>query len=376
MKKKVFIIVNHPKNILVFRLQLILDLNNSGYEVIICSINDDKSVLELRKHNIDFIPIRMQSSGLSPVKDIIALIDLYKKIKRGLPDFVVNLTIKPNIYGSIAAHFAGVKNIYSFMTGLGYVFTGRGIKRKVIKFFAKSLYRRALSYNKKVFFENDDDLSAFVSAKLIDQHKTVLLNGCGVDVDKFCLMDLPDNFCFLLIARLLKDKGVMEYVQAARIIKKKYPQVIFKLIGGWAGKGNPSAIKEKIITGWQQEGVVDFLPVVDDVRPTINSASVYVLPSYREGTSKAVLEAMAMGRPIITTDVPGCRQTVLSGENGYLVPAKNIEQLAAAMERFVLQPELAIKMGKVSRKIIEEKYDVHKVNGVILDTFVNVEDIK
>ncbi|MGD9153341.1 MAG: glycosyltransferase family 4 protein [Gammaproteobacteria bacterium] len=367
MKKKVFIIVNHPKNILVFRSQLILDFKNNGYEVVICSINDSKSVFELKKRNIRFIPIRMQSSGISPIKDIIALVDLYKQIKKESPDIVVNFTIKPNIYGSIAAHFAGVKNIYSFMTGLGYVFTGHGIKRSIVRFFTKFLYKQAFVCNRKVFFENIDDLNIFINNKLIDQHKAILLNGCGVDIDRFRLVDLPDRFCFLLIARLLKDKGVVEYVQAARIIKKKYPQVSFKLIGGWTGKDNPSAIKEKIVAGWRQEGVVDFLPVVDDVRPVINSASIYVLPSYREGTSKAVLEAMAMGRPIITTDVPGCRQTIQHGKNGYLVPARNVKELALAMEKFILQPNLMKKMGAVSRKIVEEKYDVRKVNGVILD---------
>ncbi|MGD9107965.1 MAG: glycosyltransferase family 4 protein [Gammaproteobacteria bacterium] len=368
MTKKVLIVVNHPRNILTYRLNLISSLKNHGYSVITCAANDDKIALKLKKKNIEFIPIDMQPGGISPIRDIISLFSLLKHIKQISPDIVINYTIKPNIYGSIAARLAKVKNIYSVMTGLGYVFTGNNLKRKFIRFFAKRLYKLAFSQNRKVFFQNQDDLLLFVNKKIVNKEHTVLLNGSGVDINEFPLQQFPDYRCFLLISRLLKDKGVMEYMQAAKIIKQKYPEVKFKLLGSWEDKLNPALIKKNLVDQWKQEGIVDFLETTDDVRPAMGSASVYVLPSYREGTSKSVLEAMAMGRPIITTDVPGCRQTVQHGLNGYLVPARDAEELAAAMERFILRPELISVMGKESRKIAEEKYDVHKVNSVILGT--------
>jgi len=367
MTKKILIIVNHPRNILIYRTNLIASFEGAGYSVITCAANNDKVAFELRKKNIRFVPIYMQSGGISPIRDVIFLFKLYKFIKRERPDMVMNYTIKPNIYGSIAARLAGIKNIYSVMTGLGYVFTGGGFKRKAIRFLANKLYKKALGYNKKVFFQNNDDLFLFVNNKIVDEKKVVLLNGSGVDVQRFLPAGFPEKQSFLLITRMLKDKGVIEYVRAARIIKAKYPEVKFKLLGGWKKDLNPTAIKKSVIDQWKSEGVVDFLEETDDVRPIIGSTSVYVLPSYREGTPKSILEAMAMGRPIITTDVPGCRQTVQHGKNGYLVPAKNVTQLVEAMEKFILQPGLVEKMGQVSRKIAEENYDVHKVNSVILD---------
>lgn len=367
MVKRILIIVNHPKNLLIYRHQFMLDLQQRGYAVSACAPYDRVVADKLHQMNVKFIPIKMQTSGISPIRDSVTLFRLFRIIKKYSPTIIINYTIKPTIYGSIAARLCGIRRIYSVITGLGYVFSNND-KVRLIRKLVQLLYKISLRYNKKVFFQNPDDIKLFVINKLLDANKSILINGSGVDLQKFQPVAFPDKCCFLLISRLLKSKGIFEYVEAANIIKQKYPKVQFKFIGGWAGNSNPETIEQKQVDELRQNGAVEFLDVVDDIRPIIKATTVYVLPSfYREGTPRSILESMAMGKPIITTDMPGCREAVKHGVNGYLVPAKNVKKLAAAMEKFILQPELAVKMGKESRKIAEEKYDVHKVNGIILD---------
>ena len=197
------------------------------------------------------------------------------------------------------------------------------------------------------------------------QDKAVLVNGSGVDIDVFRSESFPSSPSFLLIARLIKDKGVYEYAKAARIIKQRHPEVKFRLVGFI--DNNPSAISEQDLNAWIEEGIIEFLGYLLDVRPAIADSSVYILPSfYPEGTPHSVLEAMAMGRAIITTDTPGCRETVENGENGFLIPAKDVSSLVDAIEQFILQPTKVELMGQASRQIAEQKYDVHKINAVML----------
>ena len=226
----------------------------------------------------------------------------------------------------------------------------------------------ALKGNTKVFFQNPDDMELFAELNLIrGTEQAVLINGSGVDIEHYReVRPVTEKIVFLLIARLIRDKGLYEYVEAARIIKQHYPEVVFRLVGPF--DSNPTAISEATVNQWQGEGVIEYAGETKDVRPYIAGSSVYVLPSYREGTPRTVLEAMSMGRPIITTDAPGCRETVIHGKNGYLVPVKNLDALVEALERFIANPELIPIMGKESRKIAEEKYDVRKVNATILNT--------
>ena len=217
-----------------------------------------------------------------------------------------------------------------------------------------------------MFFQNPDDETLFRKFRLLPETvPSFVVNGSGVDVAEYSVAPLPDKPCFLLIARLLGDKGLREYAQAAQLVKSVYPEAVFRLVG-WIDD-NPDAITQRELDQWVDSGLLEFLGRLDDVRPAISGCSVYVLPSYREGTPRTVLEAMAMGRAVITTDAPGCRETVVDGDNGFLVPVKDINALADAMIKMVDTPGLAASMGERSRRIAEEKYDVHKVNAAMLE---------
>jgi glycosyltransferase involved in cell wall biosynthesis len=251
------------------------------------------------------------------------------------------------------------------ITGLGYSFLGRGIKSKLLQFVVCILYRVALKKNKNVFFQNPDDLELFVDRKLVRYEQAVLIAGSGINLNQFTVTKIfTKPAIFLLVARLLKDKGILEYVEAARHIKAKYPKAVFQLLGPF--DNNPSSISKSKILEWDHEGVIDYLGETKDVRPFISKSNIFVLPSYREGTPRSTLEAMAMGRPVITTDVPGCRETVINGQNGFLVPSKNIESLVKAMEYFLINFESIPQMGTNSRKLVELKFNVHKVNMIII----------
>ena len=217
-----------------------------------------------------------------------------------------------------------------------------------------------------MFFQNPDDEALFREFQLLPETvPSTVVNGSGVDVAEYSVAPLPDKPCFLLIARLLGDKGVREYAQAAQLVKAVYPEAVFRLVG-WIDD-NPDAITQRELDQWVGSGLLEFLGRLDDVRPAISDCSVYVLPSYREGTPRTVLEAMAMGRAVITTDAPGCRETVVDGDNGFLVPVKDVNALADAMIKMVATSGLAASMGERSRRIAEEKYDVHKVNAAMLE---------
>jgi len=227
------------------------------------------------------------------------------------------------------------------------------------------LYRSALKTNRVVFFQNNDDKALFQQLKLVPSDKElVVVNGSGIDVSIFTPATLPKQCDFLLIARLLGDKGVREYAQAAKQLKLSHPSITCRLVG-WIDD-NPEAIEQSELDEWVNGGYIDFAGHLTNVQPAIAECAVYVLPSYREGTPRTVLEAMAMGRPIITTDAPGCRETVTNGENGYLVPVQDSESLYQKMVQLVESPELVKQMGEVSRKMVEHKFDVHKVNHAML----------
>jgi len=245
-----------------------------------------------------------------------------------------------------------------------YLFTGE--RKGFFSSLVRRLYRFSIGKAGKVFFQNPDDKALFEDVGILSPTAdVVVVNGSGIDVDAFKQTPLPaGDMIFLMIARLLGDKGVREYAEAAARVREVQPNARFQL-AGWIDE-HPDAISRQELSAWIKDGSIEFLDYLDDVRPAIEASTVYVLPSYREGTPRTVLEAMAMGRPIITTDAPGCRETVIDGENGFLVPVRSVTELVAAMERFIDNRELAVVMGKRSRQIAEEKYDVHKVNEVML----------
>jgi glycosyltransferase involved in cell wall biosynthesis len=286
-------------------------------------------------------------------------------VRKTRPDIVLSYTIKPVIYASIAAWLAGVNRRYVLVTGLGFNFTES--RDGAVTHLVRWLYKFALGKVNKVFFQNPDDKASFEDMRVVSPAtSSVVVNGSGIDVGAFKDKPLPSgDIVFLMIARLLGDKGVREYAEAAARIREIFPNARFHL-AGWIDE-HPNAISRQELESWIENGTIEFLGYLDDVRPEIEAATVYVLPSYyREGTPRTVLEAMAMGRPIITTDAPGCRETVVDGYNGFLIPVKSVSGLVEAMQRFIENPDLAAEMGKRSREVAEDKYDVRKVNDVML----------
>lgn len=366
-KTKFLLIASFPESILTFRGSLIASLLSRGLDVNVAAPglpvgNALRGALEAKGVQVHNIPL--QRTGINPIKDSLLLWRLFLLIRTTQPDFVLGYTIKPLIYGSLSAWLARVPHRYALVTGLGFAFTGE--RRGFLRFLIKRLYRLAFGKADKVFFQNPDDQGLFRELGIL-AHKTpsVVVNGSGVDLTDYGVVPLPDSPPkFLMIARLLGDKGVREYAKAAREIRNGNPDIRFGLVG-WIDV-NPDAISKAELDAWVEEGTIEFLGRLDDVRPAIADTTVYVLPSYREGTPRTVLEAMAMGRPIITTDAPGCRETVIDGENGFLVPTHSVDDLVAAMQKFIDDPALAERMGKRSREIAEDKYDVHKVNAVML----------
>lgn len=362
---KIVIIAGYAKSLINFRGELIKSMVGQGHQVIAMApeIGFD---LELKSIGAQYIPIPLHRTGLNPLKDLSSFITLVRTIKNLKPDIVLSYTIKPVIYGSLAARLLKIKNTFSMITGLGYAFSGNSISQRMLGYVVRFLYKQALVNNKKIFFQNPDDLAVFETLNILtDKNRAVLINGSGVDTDKFAFTKAKKHpLSFLLIARLLWDKGIGEYVEAARMLKPRYQEVSFKILGPL--DSNPKSISATTVNSWHSDGVVEYLGETDDVRPYIADISVYVLPSYREGTPRSVLEAMSMGRPVITTDAPGCRETVRSGVNGFLVPVKDNYALAEAMEYFIRNPEMVSVMGAKSREIAVEKYDVNKVNRVIM----------
>lgn len=365
---KFLVVAGLAESLINFRGPLILALKRKGFQVHVAApslpagqpVRAQLEALGLQVHNIP-----VARTGTNPFSDLKTLWALWRLMREVKPNAVLGYTIKPVIYGTFAAWLAGVPQRFALITGLGYAFQGDG-NRGRLQALVQQLYALALARVQKVFFQNPDDQALFKQRGLLAVNTpSCVVNGSGVDVASFSVQPLPvGSVNFLLIARLLGDKGVREFVGAARQVKAVHPQAQFTVVG-WIDS-NPDAIQQHELDDWVAAGTIHFMGRLSDVRPAIAACSVYVLPSYREGTPRTVLEAMAMGRAIITTDAPGCRETVVHGDNGLLVPVKSVDELAQAMCRFIDEPGLTGAMGARSRFIAEEKYDVHKVNAVML----------
>ncbi len=377
MKTKRFLLIaSHPNSLTNFRWDLINKLKEKGFEVHTASPDLDDSNPNKQKLNDAGIithDIYMQRTGMSPKNDLLTIRNLFQLIKELQPEYVLAYTIKPVVYGMIAAYYAKVPHRIALITGLGYVFQSSENDTKKVQFIKKitrSLYKLALSKTNLVFFQNSDDEQLFRQLNILTpMQNSAIVNGSGVNTKTFAQVPLPavngHAVNFLFIARLLNDKGVQEYAAAARIIKAKYPEAIFHIVGYL--DSNPSSISQAELDSWIEDGTIQYWGRLSDVRPAIEAAHVFVLPSYREGTPRTVLESMSMGRAIITTNAPGCRQTVEVNRNGFLVEVKAVEGLADAMEKFITQPALIQTMGQASREIAETKYDVEIVNQFMFD---------
>jgi glycosyltransferase involved in cell wall biosynthesis len=357
-----------PESLINFRGPLLRAMVAAGHEVhALAPPADDTVVAALAAMGVRYHAVPLSRTGLNPWRDLVVLYALLGLFRTLRPDFLLAYTIKPVIYGCLAARMAGAARCYAMITGLGYTFAATGVKGRLVGGLARCLYRLALRCAERVFFQNPDNLQLFEKAGLPHrQGQAVLINGSGVDLDYYAPAPLPATPSFLMIARLLRDKGIVEFAEAARLVKQRYPDARFRL-AGWMD-ANPTAVSKAMLDAWTQEGVIEYLGHLQDVRPAIADAAVYVLPSYHEGMPRTVLEAMSMGRPVITTAVPGCRETVIQGQNGLLVPVSDAAALADAMCFFIEQPEQAAEMGVASRRLAEARFDVHQVNHVILKT--------
>jgi glycosyltransferase involved in cell wall biosynthesis len=396
------LLIGGPPSMLVnFRGPLIRAMRAKGLTVFAAANGQDADTeSRLASWGVEYCPIRIARSGMNPLVDIVTLFDLFRLMRRIKPDIVLAYTIKPVVYGGLAARWAGVPSIYSLVPGLGYAFMDTASTRqKLAGQIARSLYRMSLRHSRRVFFQNPDDADTFVATGLVVPERAVVVNGSGVDLEHFPFVEMNHASVFggatrphggtdrpvrfLLIARLLWDKGIGEYVAAARNVKRKYPSTEFHLIGPF--DSNPSRLTARDVTAWQDEGLIRFHGPQADVRPFLRDCHVFVLPSfYREGTPRTVLEAMATGRAVITTDAPGCRETVLRtdgghmdarrsefqklqmGSNGILVPVKDPDALAAAMEFFIENPQQMAVMGRAGRHYAQQRYDVRAVNETML----------
>jgi glycosyltransferase involved in cell wall biosynthesis len=326
---------------------------------------DEKLGDRLRAIGAEPHEVPLENQSLSPLAMLRTVGALTRAFAALSPDAVIAYTVKPVTLGAAAAARARVPRFVSLITGVGYAFSGgNSIKRRLSEFAATFLYRRALRRSSAIVFQNPDDRDLFRARGLLPERpEPVLVGGSGIDLVQFSPAPLPDGCRFLMISRLLGDKGLREYGEAARRLKAKYPEARFALVGYI--DNSPDAVSRDELAAIEAGGV-EFLGRMDDVRSAIAECNVYVLPSYREGTPRSVLEAMAMGRAIVTTDAPGCRQTVDDGRNGFLAEPRDAGSLQAAMERFITDPTLIAPMGAESRRIAQERFDVNKVNEQML----------
>jgi len=365
-RRKILVIASLAESLTGFRAPLLSAMVARGHCVTACAPAADASIRStLARMGVEYRELPVDRAGLNPTRDVQLMLSLHRLMRESTPDIVLSYTAKPVIYGSLMARLCGVPEVFALITGLGYGFTATGPEACLTRAVLRRLYRAGLRDNRVVFFQNPDDERFFREIGLLRrQTRSVLVNGSGVDVEGFRPVPFPPSISFLMIARLLSLKGVHEYARAAQIVRARHPGVPFRLVG-WIDD-TPDAIREQDLRRWIDAGTIEFLGKLDDVRPALADASVYVLPSHREGTPRTVLEAMAMGRPVVTTDAPGCRETVKDGCNGFLVPVGDAQALAAALERFILSPGLIEEMGRASRRVAVEKYDVHNVNTVML----------
>jgi len=350
---RIAIVINTSWNIFNFRYSLVKALLAEGHEVIAVAPKDSYSQ-RLIEAGCTFVPVPMEK-GTNPFKDLQLTWRLYNTYKQIKPDVVLHYTIKPNIYGAIAAHFSKVPAINN-VSGLGTVF----IVKDHISAIALKLYKYSFRFPAKVFFQNEDDRTLFLRHDLVASDKTDVLPGSGIDLKRFrpaLTFKRQQPFTFLKIARVLYEKGIVEYIEACKLVKKRHPEVKCQLLG-LVDERSRSGIKREKLDEWLATGVIEYLGTTDDVAPVIEQADCVVLPSYREGTPRTLLEAAAMGKPLIATNVPGCREVVQDGVNGLLCRVRSAEDLAAKMLHMLYLPALKLQeMGRQSRMIAETRFD-------------------
>jgi len=370
-RKRIVVVASLTRSLVNFRLELLKAMVGAGHEVIALAPDEDEEALaDLSRIGVKFQRIPMARAGTNPLSDLRTLQALYRQMLQLAPDILLAYTMKPIIYGGLAARLAGVQQRFALFTGFGFIFSDgmKGLRPAILRRLSVSLYRSALVGCEAVFAYNDADVSDIRHhAMVTPATPMIIIPGSGVDLALFAASPPPPGPpVFLLIARLLREKGISEFAAAARILKEKYSAARFQILGPF--DPSPLAISKAEMDRWTSEGAVEYLGETRDVRPYLTASTVFVLPSYyREGIPRSALEALATGRPIITTSAPGCRETVIDSENGFQVAPRDVEGLAAAERAFLEDEGLATRMGARSRKFAEERFDVHKVNDILLE---------
>lgn len=372
---EICILGNQARATYLFWRVLMRRMRDAGHSVF-CLLppGDDATEQTLRGElDVDIVHFRLDRKGVNPIHDIATFLDLQRILGERRPDLLFATTIKPVIYGCLAAKRVGIPHIYATITGLGYAFEADTFFKKCVNRLSIFLYHRALHGIEGVFFQNRDDATLFSHAGILDASSRVLFaRGTGVDTGHFAPAPLPgteDGFVFLMVGRLLEAKGYRDYVEAAKLLAPRFPGTHFRILG--PREQGLGSIGDEELASWQEEGVVEYLGEASDVRPHLSACHVLVLPSWREGTPTSVMEAMSTGRAAIVSDVPGCREVVHDGVNGLLVPARDPLALAGAMERFLANPSLAATMGARGRAVAVDVFDAQVVaSGILADMSV------
>ena len=362
--KRVVIVINSAWQGYNFRLNLARALRNNNYDVIFVAPNDDKYSYKL-KNEFDFQSVNFYADSINPINDLKVFFSLYRLFKKIKPDIVLNFTIKPNIYSTFAAKTLGVDSINN-ITGLGTVF----IRKTVITHVVKLLYKVSMSLSTHVFFQNSDDKTYFVNSKLVNVDKCSTIPGSGVDTKKFTPARVInfETFRFLMVARVIRDKGVYEYIDAAKILRERYSNIEFGLLGE-IGSQNRTSISKQEILNFHRTGTIKYLGKTDNVREHLMKSSCVVLPSYREGSPRSLMEAMSMKIPVVATDVTGCRHIVDDSINGYLCKVKDPVDLARNMEKVIkLTTSERKKMGVMARKKMKNIYD----ESIVINNYLDI----
>lgn len=361
INKKLLFVVNDDWFFISHRLPIAIKAKELGFDVHVATGSyEGKSKLET--YGFTHHVFSIARAKVNPFQDLVTIFSLFRLYRNIKPDILHHITIKPVLYGGIAARLAGVKNVVSAISGLGVIFIAQGIIPNIKKTLVSILYRLALGSKYGITItQNEDDQKIIAKLAGLSESQQRLIKGSGVDLDKFKMTLLPDT-CekkVILLARMLKDKGVGEFRDAAKLLKADYPNVNFILAGGV--HDNPASYSELQLNNWNQEGSVNWIGHQDDVIGVLKSASIVVLPSYREGLPKALLEAAALGRPVITTDVPGCRDAILPNETGFLVEVKNAKALAKAISNLLNDSAKSQKFGRNGRLFMENEFSIESV---------------
>jgi glycosyltransferase involved in cell wall biosynthesis len=374
--KKIALIGSEPASLLNFRGDLISDLVRSGYCVTtISNLPSPQHKAKLHELGANHKAVPFARRGLNPFGDFITFFKLLKVLWYERPDAVLSYTIKPVIWGGLACLMLGINHV-SLITGIGTSLHSKaGIKNNIVKSVVLFLYKLSLIHAKCVIFQNQDNLDYFINKRLIRSNQAIVINGSGVNINVFAY-SAPNikQYKFLCIARLLKEKGIYEYIKAAQQVKLIYPETEFQLLGGEEELGD--SVPLNFIRRMHERKIITYFGEVEDVRPYIAESSVFILPSYHEGLPRSTLEAMSSGRAIITTHAPGCRDTVEEGVNGFLVEVANVEHLVEKIKYFVKNPIKITEMGAASRNIVIKRFDVKIINSQLIDAIENASCVK